>query len=434
MSFAAQFRRKGIESNAPRNSAPSVVHQVLRSPGQSLDSDARAFLEPRFGHDFGRVRVHADEQAAESAKSVGAKAYTAGQHLVFNHEAYQPNTPQGRELIAHELTHTIQQNQSVKEHTPLFELPPTDASENEADLAASQAVGGGTVAVNSRRTAGIQKSPDPLAPPHADLAESASPFLAAAIGSVTIDGFVTGKADISPANRDKLGKTAKNLQTLLTKYPGSSIQVTGHTDAIGKEENNQTLGQQRADSAQAALVEMGIPAKAIQTESKGETELLVKTQKAEPRNRRVDIRFQPSTGLANVLPDVSLKPPGPPSPAGNFGQPAPTIPPPYKYKPKVDPSPGSNLPDWFWKPLPAGPEKKGTSLDDVINSAAKKITSFLPKSIQEKAQGLVKDAIEKGITAGLDSALQGAGVDEKSRQAIGKATEAAIQQKLGGNK
>jgi len=440
MSFASQFRKRSLEGNAPRGPVPSAVHQVLRTPGQSLDSDARAFLEPRFSHDFGRVRVHADEPAAESAKSVGASAYTAGQHIVFNREEYQPHTPQGRELIAHELTHTIQQGHSVPEHGPLFEEAPTDASETEADLAASKAIGGGSVAVNSRRSADIQKSPDQFAPRHTDLAESASPFLAAAIGSVTIDGFVTGKADISGANQAKLAKTAKTLQTLLTKYPGSTIRVIGHTDAIGKEENNQTLGQQRADSAQAALIEMGIPEKDIQTESKGETEPLIKTQKAEARNRRVEVRFQPSTGLANVLPNNTLKPPSPPSPAGTFDQPTQTIPPPYKYKPKDDSPPGPrrppgpNLPDWFWKPLPEGPKKKGTSLDDVINSAAKKITSFLPKSIQEKAQGLVKSAIEKGITAGLDSALQAAGVDQNSRQAIGKATEAAIQQKLGGTK
>jgi transcription initiation factor TFIIIB Brf1 subunit/transcription initiation factor TFIIB len=57
----------------------------------------------------------------------------------------------------------------------------------------------------------------------------------------------------------------------------------------------------------------------------------------------------------------------------------------------------------------------------------------LPKSVQEKAQDLVKSAIEKGITAGLDSALQSAGVDQNARQAIGKATEAAIKEKVGGS-
>ena len=431
MSYAPHLRERASEGNARQGSAPSAVHQVIRSAGQSLDTDARAFLEPRFGHDFSRVRVHADERAAESARSLDASAYTVGRHIVFNREEYQPHTPQGRQLIAHELTHTIQQGNGFGEAVSLSTGTLTDTSEAEADVAAKAAVAGDHVAVPSRRSAGIQRQPAPVSPPHTDLAQSASPFLAAAAGSVTIDGFVTGKADISSSNRTKLAATARTMQTLLTKYPGSTIRVIGHTDAVGKETDNQSLGQRRADSVEAALVEMGIPAKAMQTESRGETELLVKTQNPEARNRRVEVRFEPSTGLANVLPDSSLKMPE--APSGKVDQPAPIIPPAHEYKPKIDPTPGRNLPDWFWKPLPPAPKKGGTSLDDVINSVAKKITSFLPDSIQKTAQDKVKDAIEKGVTAGLDAALQSAGVDDKGRQAIVKATEAAIKQKMGGS-
>jgi hypothetical protein len=90
--------------------APSLVHQVLRSPGQPLDSGLRAFMEPRFGRDFGGVRVHSDREAAESARAVNALAYTAGQHAVFGTGAYQPDSSSGRQLIAHELAHVIQQS------------------------------------------------------------------------------------------------------------------------------------------------------------------------------------------------------------------------------------------------------------------------------------------------------------------------------------
>jgi hypothetical protein len=90
-------------------SAPSIVHDVLRSPGRPLDPAARTFMEPRFGHDFGRVRVHTDETAAESARAVSALAYTVGHDIVFAPGQYSPMTAQGRKLLAHELTHVTQQ-------------------------------------------------------------------------------------------------------------------------------------------------------------------------------------------------------------------------------------------------------------------------------------------------------------------------------------
>ena len=72
------------------NHAPSIIHDVLRAPGQPLDATTRAFMEPRFGHDFSRVRVHSDAKAAESARAVNALAYTVGQDVVFGVGQYAP--------------------------------------------------------------------------------------------------------------------------------------------------------------------------------------------------------------------------------------------------------------------------------------------------------------------------------------------------------
>ena len=88
---------------------PPVVSEVLRTPGEPLDVPARAFMEQRFGHDFGHVRVHTDEDATESARAVGAHAYTVGAHIVFGRQQYAPATTTGRRLLAHELTHVVQQ-------------------------------------------------------------------------------------------------------------------------------------------------------------------------------------------------------------------------------------------------------------------------------------------------------------------------------------
>ena len=88
--------------------APPLVDEVLDSPGQPMDAATRAFFEPRFGHDFSQVRVHTDAEAARSAQSVGARAYTVGSHIVFG-ETFEPRTPAGRSLLAHELVHVVQQ-------------------------------------------------------------------------------------------------------------------------------------------------------------------------------------------------------------------------------------------------------------------------------------------------------------------------------------
>jgi hypothetical protein len=93
---------------------PPIVHEVLRSPGQPLDPATRSFMEPRFGHDFSHVRVHADSEAAESASAVDALAFTLGQHIVFGDGTYSPGTRAGQQLLAHELTHTVQQHAGTR--------------------------------------------------------------------------------------------------------------------------------------------------------------------------------------------------------------------------------------------------------------------------------------------------------------------------------
>ena len=90
------------------SSAPASVHEVLRAPGQPLDHATRAFMEPRFGHDFSMVRVHTGASAGQSAREVNAQAYTVGNAIVFGAGKFAPSTADGRRLLAHELTHVVQ--------------------------------------------------------------------------------------------------------------------------------------------------------------------------------------------------------------------------------------------------------------------------------------------------------------------------------------
>jgi hypothetical protein len=119
-------------------SAPPIVHEVLNSPGQPLDDATRAYMEPRFGHDFSKVRVHADGKAAESARAVNAVAYTVGRDVAFDLGQYQPRTVAGKKLLAHELTHVIQQADGI--HANLEINQAEDQYEEEADRTAAAIV------------------------------------------------------------------------------------------------------------------------------------------------------------------------------------------------------------------------------------------------------------------------------------------------------
>lgn len=87
----------------------SPVHDVVASEGTPLPTDLRTEMEGRFGQNFGDVRVHNDGSAHESAKSVNAQAYTVGSDIVFQNDRYDPGSDTGKHMIAHELTHVVQQ-------------------------------------------------------------------------------------------------------------------------------------------------------------------------------------------------------------------------------------------------------------------------------------------------------------------------------------
>ena len=89
--------------------APPIVHEALASQGRPLDASTRAFFEPRLGHDLSQVRVHSGEAAEQSAQELKAHAYTVGHHIVFGDGQFTPETREGRQLLAHELTHVAQQ-------------------------------------------------------------------------------------------------------------------------------------------------------------------------------------------------------------------------------------------------------------------------------------------------------------------------------------
>ncbi|MGM1061238.1 eCIS core domain-containing protein [Saccharothrix sp. Mg75] len=120
----------------------SPVHAVVNSAGAPLDTGVREDMETRFGHDFGDVRVHTDGAAHDSAKSVNAQAYTVGSDIVFQRDRYDPGSPEGQHVLAHELTHVVQQRGGPVDGTDagggVRISDPSDRFEREASATADR--------------------------------------------------------------------------------------------------------------------------------------------------------------------------------------------------------------------------------------------------------------------------------------------------------
>jgi hypothetical protein len=203
-------KRLGVQRSAAAAGpavAPPIVHDVLRSPGAPLDPAARAALEPRFGHSFADVRVHADARAAESAQAVGAHAYAVGRHLVFGAGRYAPGTSAGDQLLAHELAHAAEQG--FQEPAGAGALPVgalDDPAEARADRMAGAALASGTASgpaagLAGRAPLGLRRQEAP-APNCATLHRPARSFRAlvdlvrAAEAQLSACGYTTADARI----------------------------------------------------------------------------------------------------------------------------------------------------------------------------------------------------------------------------------------------
>jgi hypothetical protein len=162
VSLQRACRNSGLET---RNAGgvPPVVQEVLSSSGQPLDAGTRAFMEPRFGRDFSHVRLHTDAKAAESAQAVNALAYTVGNQIAFGAGRYAPESLEGRKLLAHELTHVVQQSgRSGAALSPSGLSLPSHATEVEAAETAESVIAGKHMQIGQRSSpAQLQRLPQP---------------------------------------------------------------------------------------------------------------------------------------------------------------------------------------------------------------------------------------------------------------------------------
>ncbi|MBW4721127.1 eCIS core domain-containing protein [Saccharothrix obliqua] len=152
----------------------SPVHGVLASGGTPLDAGVREDMEGRFGQDFSGVRVHTGDAAHESARSVNAQAYTVGDDIVFQNDKYDPSSDAGKHMLAHELTHVVQQRSGPVDGTDagggVRVSDPSDRFEREASATADRLMAQPAAPAVQREEAPTEDE-DPAAQTHAQREE-----------------------------------------------------------------------------------------------------------------------------------------------------------------------------------------------------------------------------------------------------------------------
>lgn len=117
------LQTKAVPDHTPTVGATTHADiQSLKGGGQPLPPNQRTFYESRMGHDFSGVRIHADSKAADAAQQVQAKAFTLGKDIAFNSDQYTPGTQEGKKLLAHELTHVVQQSSKIQPRVQRFRV------------------------------------------------------------------------------------------------------------------------------------------------------------------------------------------------------------------------------------------------------------------------------------------------------------------------
>jgi outer membrane protein OmpA-like peptidoglycan-associated protein len=388
-----------------------------------LDTATRSLFESRFGHDFSGVRVHTDARAAESARAVGALAYTVGRNIAFGAGQYAPASSVGRALLAHELTHVVQQAGAAASSGELRVGEAGDSFEREA----AEAERGTGSARSSAGAPVLQRQPAPNDSAQDD--EVRSRIVASAVGSLTVDRFPLGKATLTEDQKKRLAGQAATIVRLLAQYPDSFVTIVGHTDAVGTEESNKGLGQERADAVFAELTAGGVSADLVRAYSLGESSLLVETRNSEPRNRRVDIRFTARNFFkirGGMAPDVG-KPQTTPQtteePAQDGTKPKVNLNLPKDYN--TDP-PGPRRQDSpYFKPIPPAP-RTSDPLEDALDRDP--LLRSLPKWMRGPIKKAIKTADEKMADAAID-AMDTGGLNKGALKA---AVKAVLQSLKGG--
>jgi outer membrane protein OmpA-like peptidoglycan-associated protein len=231
----AKLQRKESGGAEAPATAPPVVHQTLSSPGQPLDAVTRAYFEPRFGHDFSGVRIHTGGDAVSAAHAVRARAFTLGERIAFAPGQYAPRLEAGKRLLAHELTHVVQQEKiGQSSERPLLQRKPI-----EGDKACFE-------------------------PPLIDTATDNSPMQECALDrrdptvwTMRLWDFELDKDTLTPCHKASIDLLISDINDALAGDPGitgwSITSIIGHASPEGEEDYNENLALRRAKAVFSEL-------------------------------------------------------------------------------------------------------------------------------------------------------------------------------------
>jgi outer membrane protein OmpA-like peptidoglycan-associated protein len=271
--------------------APPSVHTVLRGSGQPLDRGLRSAMEPRFGRDFSQVRIHADTKAGESARDVSALAYTVGRNIVFAPGQYQPASRDGQRLIAHELTHTVQQGFSATAPSTSLRVDSNNTPHEREAARASGSIGEGAGAV--AQTVGPVVQRQATSDPDADPAASPGPDPDKGPGTIVIwfkldsvEFRKDAEADSQVHFDDALAAVKKHLADA---GAAGTITLNGYASDEGDPSHNLSLSQRRADKVKQLMEAAGVPPGRITAVGKGTANDFPGRQ----WNRRVEVQLEP---------------------------------------------------------------------------------------------------------------------------------------------
>jgi hypothetical protein len=255
-------KRKLLQRSAMSQSEPAavppIVHEVLRSPGQPLDAATRKFMESRFSHDFSQVRVHDDALATESARAVNALAYTVGQDMVFRTGEYAQNTIRRQGLLAHELTHTLQQDMANnnRSQSKIDIGHPSDRAECEADRTAEAVISGKSCTDNfTKSSLHLRRACGPSEIGKRDLCDPTTYPSTFVYGEKypcrnedSCYKFMKNCNDFAPGQEDALIEFGKSLA------PRTDFYIHGYASMDGPIDFNKNLSCARANRAHYILI------------------------------------------------------------------------------------------------------------------------------------------------------------------------------------
>jgi outer membrane protein OmpA-like peptidoglycan-associated protein len=400
---------------------------TAKSQGAPLDKAVRTQMETRFGTEFAAVRIHSDAAAAESARSIGAAAYTVGRDIVFGQGRYSPQSDTGQQLLAHELAHVVQQSRGGSA---------SPDAEAKADRAADQVAQDKPVATGALGSApvALQAKPD----------DTASADAGFAFPIKTLSGFALNSAALTATHVADIDALAGSISLHLgiRKDGRATISIVGHTDRSGDEKLNEALGQQRADAARQALLgalkKRGIAQDKvgeIATRSLGESSPAVPTADGvkNEKNRRVEINV--SIESPSKTPAKPTFDPFAPLDPGIIGGPP-------EGRPRPDPG------EW-WRRAEENQRKidefdrkhprtnKSLSeavIDKVMEDIVDPLIRKLPvsKDMKDLVRSGARKGLEKGTEAACEAAIDATGLTGNEADALKAACKGALKTKPGG--